>query len=265
MDPFGGHDLDGDVLEEASEEIEGETVSFAGDLTKEGVGEQLVDTAAGGFGQIDIIVNNAGYTWDGVIHKMTDEQFRAMLEIHTVVPFRVLRAAAPHLVRGLEAPAWVQPNLRHRGAVRHIWFPRPRLRLVSAPASGAVRLSGWLARFGPRAAAGERRERTLEDPSMRLLVLKHRRGRRAQDQVLGPGSCGFRVAGPGPGKSRSWLLRSSAKPHAKMSRRPSRAPVRNGASPSSPSRPATTSGGRAPRRRHGNGAPRRGRAAVPAR
>jgi 3-oxoacyl-[acyl-carrier protein] reductase len=42
-------------------------------------------------------VNNAGYTWDGMAHKMSDEQFRTMLEIHTVVPFRVLRAASPYL------------------------------------------------------------------------------------------------------------------------------------------------------------------------
>ena len=48
------------------------------------------------FGQLDIVVNNAGYTWDGIAHRMSDDQFRAMLEIHTVVPFRVLRAAAPH-------------------------------------------------------------------------------------------------------------------------------------------------------------------------
>lgn len=46
---------------------------------------------------MDIVVNNAGYAWDGPIHKVTDEQFQAMLDIHTVVPFRVLRAAAPHL------------------------------------------------------------------------------------------------------------------------------------------------------------------------
>jgi 3-oxoacyl-[acyl-carrier protein] reductase len=91
------NDLDGDVAEEASNEIQGETTSFAGDLTKEGVCEELVDKAAEAFGQIDIIVNNAGYTWDGPIHKMGDDQFQAMLDIHTIVPFRVLRAAAPHL------------------------------------------------------------------------------------------------------------------------------------------------------------------------
>jgi 3-oxoacyl-[acyl-carrier protein] reductase len=91
------NDLDGDVAEQASNEIQGETGSFAGDLTKEGVCEQLIATAADSFGQIDIVVNNAGYTWDGPIHKMGDDQFQAMLDIHTIVPFRVLRAAAPHL------------------------------------------------------------------------------------------------------------------------------------------------------------------------
>jgi 3-oxoacyl-[acyl-carrier protein] reductase len=91
------NDLDGDVAEQASNEIEGETVSFAGDLTKDGVPDKLVERAVEAFGKLDIVVNNAGYTWDGPIHKMSDDQFQAMLDIHTVVPFRVLRAAAPHL------------------------------------------------------------------------------------------------------------------------------------------------------------------------
>jgi 3-oxoacyl-[acyl-carrier protein] reductase len=91
------NDLDGDVAEQSAGEIQGETATFAGDLTKEGVADKLVETAVESFGKIDIIVNNAGYTWDGPIHKMGDDQFQAMLDIHTVVPFRVLRAAAPHL------------------------------------------------------------------------------------------------------------------------------------------------------------------------
>jgi 3-oxoacyl-[acyl-carrier protein] reductase len=91
------NDLDGDVAEQASNEIQGETVAFAGDLTKDGVPDKLVETAVEAFGGLDIVVNNAGYTWDGPIHKMSDEQFQAMLDIHNVVPFRVLRAAAPHL------------------------------------------------------------------------------------------------------------------------------------------------------------------------
>ena len=91
------NDLDADVAEQAAAEISGDTTVFGGDLTKEGVPDQLVQKAADEFGQIDIIVNNAGYTRDGVAHKMTDDQFQAMLDIHTVVPFRVLRAAAPYL------------------------------------------------------------------------------------------------------------------------------------------------------------------------
>jgi 3-oxoacyl-[acyl-carrier protein] reductase len=91
------NDLDGDVAEQAAGEIEGETAVYAGDLTKPSAPEELVKSAIDAFGKIDIIVNNAGYTIDEPVHKMTDEHFQAMLEIHTVVPFRVIRAAAPHL------------------------------------------------------------------------------------------------------------------------------------------------------------------------
>jgi 3-oxoacyl-[acyl-carrier protein] reductase len=91
------NDLDGDIAEQASGEIAGETAVFAGDLTKPGVPDQLVQKAVDSFGKIDIIVNNAGYTIDAPVHKMSDEQFQAMIDIHTVVPFRVIRAAAPHL------------------------------------------------------------------------------------------------------------------------------------------------------------------------
>jgi len=91
------NDLDGDVAEQAAREIQGDTAVFAGDLTAEGVCDQLVQKAVDEFGQLDIVVNNAGYTWDGPIHKMSDEQFQAMLDIHNIVPFRMLRAAAPHM------------------------------------------------------------------------------------------------------------------------------------------------------------------------
>jgi 3-oxoacyl-[acyl-carrier protein] reductase len=91
------NDLDADIAEQAGNEISGETAVFAGDLTKPGVPDELVQKAIGAFGKIDIIVNNAGYTFDAPIHKMSDEQFQAMLDIHVVVPFRIIRAAAPHL------------------------------------------------------------------------------------------------------------------------------------------------------------------------
>jgi 3-oxoacyl-[acyl-carrier protein] reductase len=90
------NDIDGDVAEQAAGEIDGDTAVFAGDLTSPDVPDGLVSTAIEAFGAVDIVVNNAGYTWDGVVHRMTDEQFQAMLDIHTIVPFRVTRAIAPH-------------------------------------------------------------------------------------------------------------------------------------------------------------------------
>ena len=89
------NDIDGEVAEQAAGEIQGETAVFAGDLTKPGIPEELVAKSVEAFGEVDIIVNNAGYTWDGVVHRMTDEQFQAMLDIHTIVPFRMIRALAP--------------------------------------------------------------------------------------------------------------------------------------------------------------------------
>jgi 3-oxoacyl-[acyl-carrier protein] reductase len=91
------NDLDADIAEQAGTEIAGETAVFGGDLCKPGMPDQLVQKAIDSFGKLDIIVNNAGYTLDAPIHKMSDEHFQAMLDIHVVVPFRILRAAAPHL------------------------------------------------------------------------------------------------------------------------------------------------------------------------
>ena len=91
------NDIDGDVAEQASTEIETETIAVAGDLTKPGACDEVVAKTVDAFGKVDILVNNAGYTWDGVAHRMTDEQYQAMLDIHVVVPFRMCRAVAPHM------------------------------------------------------------------------------------------------------------------------------------------------------------------------
>ncbi|HET9012838.1 MAG TPA: SDR family oxidoreductase [Gemmatimonadaceae bacterium] len=72
----------------------GEAAVCAGSVTDPGFAERFVSAALDGFGGLDIIVNNAGYTWDSVIQKMTDEQFDAMMDVHVKAPFRILRAAA---------------------------------------------------------------------------------------------------------------------------------------------------------------------------
>src|SRR5438270_13260328 len=56
------NDLDGDIAEQTSNEIDGDTLVFAGDLTQRGVPDQLVEKVIGEWGQVDIMVNNAGYT-----------------------------------------------------------------------------------------------------------------------------------------------------------------------------------------------------------
>jgi 3-oxoacyl-[acyl-carrier protein] reductase len=91
------NDLDADLAEQTASEIDAETAVYGGDLTQPGAADALVQTAVDAWGKLDIIVNNAGYTIDAPIHKMSDEAFQRMLDIHTIVPFRVIRAAAPHL------------------------------------------------------------------------------------------------------------------------------------------------------------------------
>ena len=91
------NDLDADVAEQTAAEIAGETLVFGGDLTKPGVPDALVQHVIDEWGKVDILVNNAGYTLDAPMHKMSDEWFQRMLDIHTVVPFRMCRAVAPHM------------------------------------------------------------------------------------------------------------------------------------------------------------------------
>jgi 3-oxoacyl-[acyl-carrier protein] reductase len=92
------NDLDADPAKDTVATIEstgGRAVACVGSVTDVDFGEQFVQTAVENFGGLDIIVNNAGYTWDSVIQKMTDEQWDAILDVHLKAPFRVLRAAQP--------------------------------------------------------------------------------------------------------------------------------------------------------------------------
>ena len=91
------NDLDGDVAEQTANEIVGDPLVFAGDLTEPDVPDELVQAVIDNWGKVDILINNAGYTIDGPIHNMSDDAFQRMLDIHNVVPFRMCRAVAPHM------------------------------------------------------------------------------------------------------------------------------------------------------------------------
>jgi 3-oxoacyl-[acyl-carrier protein] reductase len=92
-------DLDQEALQEAQASVHNpERVAIIrGDLMEPDVPQQIVNAALQAFGSIDIIVNCAGFSWDSVIQKTSDEQFLAMLNIHVVAPFRLLRAASQYL------------------------------------------------------------------------------------------------------------------------------------------------------------------------
>jgi len=82
--------------------------TWVGDLTAADAGDQLVMAALDRLGALDVIVNNAGAAADAPLHRMNDDALQAMLDLHTVAPFRILRAAAPHLrASATEAPAKV--------------------------------------------------------------------------------------------------------------------------------------------------------------
>jgi 3-oxoacyl-[acyl-carrier protein] reductase len=72
----------------------GQAVACVGSVTQAEFAPRFISTAIEQFGGVDIIVNNAGYTWDNVIQKMSDEQWEDILAVHLTAPFRILRAAS---------------------------------------------------------------------------------------------------------------------------------------------------------------------------
>jgi 3-oxoacyl-[acyl-carrier protein] reductase len=93
----------------------GKAVACNGDVTAADFGQRIVDTAVNQLGDLHIIVNNAGYTWDNVIQKMTDEQWYAILDVHLTAPFRILRAFAGYL-----RPAYERESARGERIVRKV-------------------------------------------------------------------------------------------------------------------------------------------------
>ena len=167
------------------------------------------------FGKLDIVVNNAGYTWDGIAHKMGDDQFRAMLEIHTVVPFRILRAAAPHF----REPAKQEAAEGTRG------LPQGRQRHLDLGHAGQRRPGELLGRQG-------RAGRADEDPRARVGPVQGQRqrrrvrvrrdaadGGRREERVVHDRTTSRSRSGS-PSRCGSWRRRSSRSAGPRRPRRP---------------------------------------------
>jgi len=100
------NDLDEAVAQETVADIKragSDAVACVGSVVDADFGVRFIFTAVETFGGVDIIVNNAGYTWDNVIQKMTDEQWYAMVDVHMTAPFRILRAAADYIRQAAKA------------------------------------------------------------------------------------------------------------------------------------------------------------------
>lgn len=91
-------DLDQDKIDKKVAGYNGQVKGFCADLTEDGAADSLIDAIFNEFGSLDIVINNAGYSWDSSIVKMTDEQYRAMQKIHSEVPFQVMRAASRKMI-----------------------------------------------------------------------------------------------------------------------------------------------------------------------
>ena len=94
------NDLDGETAEGVVNSINaagGVATACVGSVTAPDFAENVVQTAVQTFGKLDIIVNNAGYTWDGVVQNITDEMWDAMIDVHLTAPFKIIRAAVPYM------------------------------------------------------------------------------------------------------------------------------------------------------------------------
>ncbi|HKZ79871.1 MAG TPA: SDR family NAD(P)-dependent oxidoreductase [Pyrinomonadaceae bacterium] len=94
------NDFDPEFAQQVASEISAEgqqAIVCPGSVTANDFPEKMMTTVLSQFGRLDIIVNNAGYTWDAVVHNMTDEAWQSMLEVHLTAPFRIIRAASSYL------------------------------------------------------------------------------------------------------------------------------------------------------------------------
>ena len=102
------NDLDAQPAEQVVTEIQNlgsEAIAVNGSVTSADFAGRFIQSGLDRYGGIDIIVNNAGYTWDSMIGKMSDEQFDAMIDVHVRAPFQILRAASDFIRSSAKAEA----------------------------------------------------------------------------------------------------------------------------------------------------------------
>lgn len=93
-DGVGGEQGPANEVADAITAAGGKAVPHYGDVSDPATGEELVALARDQLGRLDILINNAGILRDRMLHNMTDEEWRAVIDIHLSGTFYCTRAAA---------------------------------------------------------------------------------------------------------------------------------------------------------------------------
>ncbi len=92
-------DISKEALDAFASELKDRVFVFEADLTNAESIKELIKSAENQMGKIDILVNNAGITKDGLAMRMTDDQFKGVLDVNLIAPFMLMRAVMPFMMK----------------------------------------------------------------------------------------------------------------------------------------------------------------------
>lgn len=89
---YRGNSAAAEETERLCRELGAEVLLVQGDVSRTEDCEKLAAQAKEAFGRVDVLVNNAGITRDGLLARMTEEDFRAVLDVNLVGPWNMMKA-----------------------------------------------------------------------------------------------------------------------------------------------------------------------------
>lgn len=89
---YRGNSAAAEETERMCRELGAEVLLVQGDVSRAEDCEKLAAQAKEAFGRVDVLVNNAGITRDGLLARMTEEDFRAVLDVNLVGPWNMMKA-----------------------------------------------------------------------------------------------------------------------------------------------------------------------------